>query len=82
MSAMFDTALTSVPATKPACTAIVSHGACAGRDVELGDQERRHRRGREPQRHAEELRQRDDTRASSHACEVPGCNPCLSRALT
>ena len=29
MSAMFDNALNKVPATKPACTAIVSHGACA-----------------------------------------------------
>src|SRR5687767_3222521 len=29
MSAMFDNALNKVPTTKPACTAIVSHGACA-----------------------------------------------------
>ena len=27
---MFDSALNSVPATKPACTAMVSHAACAG----------------------------------------------------
>ena len=39
----------------------------SGRDVEFGDQEGRDCRGREPQRHAEQLRERDHAQHFRHA---------------
>ena len=50
-------ALISVPATKPSCTASVSHDVVAGAEVPFGRDARRDRGRGEPERHAEQLGQ-------------------------
>ena len=69
---MFDTALSSVPATNPACTAIVSHAAWPGEMSNSAIRSGVDRGGREPQRHAEELRQRDDAEHLPRHARVHG----------
>ena len=58
---MLPNALISVPATKPAWTAIVSHDASVGAQTASSrDEQRRDGRRGKPQCHAEKLGQRDD----------------------
>ena len=68
-SARFVAAVRSVPATKPACTAIVSHALALSPDGELARDSRSGGRRRKPQRHPQQFSSSNaEEHAAGHLC--------------